>query len=74
MAAIAIVSTLPTSLFNSQNENAIVMNHKCLMAKATEGTTSPTPSSSHSKSISMDDTSSLKIKKELVSCDEFIAT
>jgi hypothetical protein len=73
MAAIAIVSTPPTSLFNSQNENAIVNNHKCLMAKATEVTSSPTPSSSHSKSISMDDVSSLKIKKELVSCDEFIA-
>jgi hypothetical protein len=42
------------------------------MAKATEVTSSPTPSSSHSKSISMDDGSSLKIKKELVSCDEFI--
>jgi hypothetical protein len=36
MAAIAIVSTPPTSLFNSQNENAINTNHKCLMAKATE--------------------------------------
>jgi hypothetical protein len=72
MAVIAIVSTPPTSLFNSQNENAIVINHKCLMAKSTEVTTSPTPSSSHSKSISMDDESSLKIKKELVSCDEFI--
>jgi hypothetical protein len=43
------------------------------MAKASEVTSSPTPSSSHSKSISMDDVSSLKIKKELVSCDEFIA-
>jgi hypothetical protein len=43
------------------------------MAKATKVTTSPTPSSSHSKPISMDDASSLKIKKELVSCDEFIA-
>jgi hypothetical protein len=73
MPAIAIVSTPPISLFNSQNENAIVINHKCLMAKATKVTTSPTPSSSHSKSISMDDVSSLKIKKELLSCDEFIA-
>jgi hypothetical protein len=73
MAAIAIVSIPPTSLFNSQNENAIVINHKCLMAKATEVTSSPTLSSSHSKSISMDDVNSLKIKKELVSCDEFIA-
>jgi hypothetical protein len=44
MATIAIVSTPPTSLFNSQNENAIVNNHKCLMAKATEVTSSPTPS------------------------------
>jgi hypothetical protein len=43
------------------------------MAKASEVTSSPTPSSSHSKSISMDDVSSLKIKKELVSCHEFIA-
>jgi hypothetical protein len=57
-----------------KNENAIVINHKCLMAKATKVTTSPTPSPSHSKSISMDNVSSLKIKKELVSCDEFIAT
>jgi hypothetical protein len=73
MAAIAMVSTPPTSLFNSQNENAIVINHKSLMAKATEVTSSPTPSSSHSKSIFMDDVSILKIKKELVSCDEFIA-
>jgi hypothetical protein len=66
MATIAIVSTPPTSLFNSQNENAIVINHKCLMAKATEVTSSPTPSSSSSKPISMDDVSSLKIKKELL--------
>jgi hypothetical protein len=73
MAAIAIVSTPSTSLFNSQNENVIITNHKCLMAKSSEVTSSPTPSSSHSKSISMDDVSSLKIKKELVSCDEFIA-
>jgi hypothetical protein len=73
MAAIAIVSTPPTSLFNSQNENAIVNNHKCLMAKATEVRSSSTPSLSHSKSISMDDVSSLKIKKELVFCDEYIA-
>jgi hypothetical protein len=29
MAAIATVSTPPTSLFNSQNENAILNNHKC---------------------------------------------
>jgi hypothetical protein len=69
MAAIAIVSTPPTPLFDSQNENSIVTNDKCLMAKAIEVTSSPTPSSSHSKSISMDDVSSLKIKKELVSCD-----
>jgi hypothetical protein len=45
MAAVAIVSTPPTSLFNWQNENVIVINHKCLMAKATEVTSSPTPSS-----------------------------
>jgi hypothetical protein len=57
MAAIAIVSTPYTSLFNSQIENSIVTNHKCRMAKATEVTSSPTPSSSHSKSISMDDVS-----------------
>jgi hypothetical protein len=43
------------------------------MAKALEVTSSPTPSSSHSDSTSMDDVSSLKIKKELVFCDEFIA-
>jgi hypothetical protein len=43
------------------------------MSKAIEVTSSPTPSSSNSKSICMDDVSSLKIKKELVSCDEFIA-
>jgi hypothetical protein len=73
MAAIAIVSTPPTSLFNSHNENTIIINHKCLIAKASEVTSSPTPSSSHSDSTSMDDVSSLKIKKELVSCNEFIA-
>jgi hypothetical protein len=73
MAAIAIVCTPSSSLFNSQNENVIITNHKCLMAKASEVTSSPTPASSHSKSISMDDVSSLKIKKELVSRDEFIA-
>jgi hypothetical protein len=43
------------------------------MDKASEVTSSPTPSSSHSDSTSKDDVSSLKIKKELVSCDEFIA-
>jgi hypothetical protein len=59
--------------FDSQNENSSLTNHKCLMTKGTELTSSPTPSSSHSKSISMDDVRSSKIKKELVSCDEFIA-
>jgi hypothetical protein len=51
MVTISIVSTPSTSLFGSQNENAIVTNHKCLMDKATEVTSSPTPSSSHSNSI-----------------------
>jgi hypothetical protein len=44
MAAIAIVSTPSTSLFDSQNENSIVTNQKGLMAKAPEVTSSPTPS------------------------------
>jgi hypothetical protein len=74
MATVAIVSTPSTSLFNSQNEKSIVTNHKCLVAKDTKVTSSPTPSSYHSESISMDDVSSLKIKKELVSYDEFILT
>jgi hypothetical protein len=73
IAVVAIVSTPSTSIFDSQNENYGIINHKCLMAKATEVTPSPSPSSSHSKSTSMDDVSSLKIKKELVYCDEFLA-
>jgi hypothetical protein len=73
MATVAIVSSLSTSLFDSQNDNSTITNHKCLMAKATEVTPSPTPSSSHFESIFMDDVSSLKIKKEHVSCDEFLA-
>jgi hypothetical protein len=73
MAAIAIVSTPYTSIFNSQIKNSIITNHKCRMAKAIEVTSSTTPSSSHSTSIPMDDVSSLKIKKEQVSSAEFIA-
>jgi hypothetical protein len=38
MAVIAIVSTPSTSLFESHNENTIITNHKCLMAKASEVT------------------------------------
>jgi hypothetical protein len=72
MAVVAIVSTPSMSLFDFQNENSTTINHKCLMAKATEGTPSPTPSS-HSESISMDDVSNLKIKKLLVYCDKFLA-
>jgi hypothetical protein len=55
MVDVAIVSTQSTSLFDSQNENSVITNHKFLMDKATEVTPSPTPSSSHSKSTSMDD-------------------
>jgi hypothetical protein len=53
MAAIAIISTPSTSLFDSQNENSIITNHKCLMAKDMEVTSLPTPLSSHSKFIWM---------------------
>jgi hypothetical protein len=74
VATIAIASTPSTSLFDSQNDNSSIINHKCLLAKATEVTPPYTPSSSHSKLPSMDDLSSLKIKKELVSCDEFLSS
>jgi hypothetical protein len=55
VATVAIASTPSTFLFDSQNDNSSIINHKCLLAKATEVTPSSTPSSSHSKLPSMDE-------------------
>ena len=66
VAAIAIASTTSTppkhSLFTSPNEN---VNPKCLMARAS-AVTLPTPI------LSLDDASSLNVKKEAVELCEFL--
>ena len=43
VAAIAIVSSSPPSLFESPNENLPTQSARCLMAKASEVSSSPSP-------------------------------
>ena len=68
VAAIAIASSTPSSLFESPNENVPIQSAKCLMAKATE-VSSPSPSKTINE---MDDLMSLKVKEENVSLDRFL--
>ena len=69
VAAIATTSTPSTPLFDAPNEN-IIINHKCLMAKATEVTSS---SKLFSNISLMNDAKSLEVKCELVSLDVFMS-
>jgi hypothetical protein len=64
VAALAIVSTSSSSLFESPNENLSINTARCLMAHVTE-VSSPSPKTMH-------DQSSLEIKKELVAFDTFV--
>ena len=68
VVALAITSTSSPSLFESPNENISNTTARCLMAKATE-VSSSTPKTMHE----MDDISSLEIKKKLVAFDTFVA-
>ena len=68
VAALAIVSTPPPSLFESPNENLSVNTARCLMASVTE-VSSSTPKTMHE----IDDKTSLVIKKELVATDTIMA-
>ena len=68
MAALAIVSTPSTSVFESPNENLFTNNARCHMAHATK-VSSSTPKTMHE----IDDKTSLVIKKELVAFDTFLA-
>ena len=59
VAAIAIASSSSSSLFESPNENVSNSSARCFMAKTTE----VSPPSSPKAMSSMDDATSLKIKK-----------
>jgi hypothetical protein len=74
MAAIAITSTSSASLFESPNEDSPIKNVKCLMAKSSE--VSPTPSSSPSKTndAPLNDLASLRVKKEIVAFDDYVSS
>jgi hypothetical protein len=74
MVAIATTSTSPTSLFESPNEDSLVKNIKCLMAKSSE--VSPTPSSFSSKTndAPTNDLASLRVKEEIVAFDDYVSS
>ena len=64
-------STPMTYLFESPNGNLSFNLNKCLMAKTSEVTTSSKPTC---KTIVLEcDVESLKIKREIISLDEFIS-
>jgi hypothetical protein len=73
-AAIATTSTFPISLFESPNEDSPIKNVKCLMAKSSE--VSPTPSSSISKKNDADlnDFASLRVKEEIIVFDDYVSS
>ncbi|KAK1628228.1 hypothetical protein QYE76_002543 [Lolium multiflorum] len=71
VAAIAI-STPSVSLFDSPNENRVTNNSHCLMAKVSSELKSPSKLTSSSKDISIDDVTSLTIKREIVGLDAFL--
>jgi hypothetical protein len=74
VATIATTSTLPTSHFESPNEDSPIKNVKCLMAKTSE--VSPTPSSSIFKTndASLNDLASLKVKEEIMDFNEYVSS
>ena len=71
VAAIA-TTTSPMSLFDAPNENLSTNNPKCLMARATEvtSTSNITPNSNVSL---LGDKDSLKVKLEVVSLDAYLS-
>jgi hypothetical protein len=73
VATIATTSTPPTSLFESPNEDSPINNVKCLMAKDSE--VSPTPSSiSKTNDTSLNDLASLRLKEEIMAFDEYVSS
>ncbi|KAK1605612.1 hypothetical protein QYE76_029285 [Lolium multiflorum] len=71
VAAIAI-STPSISLFDSPNENLVANNSRCLMAKVSSEVESPSELTSSSNAISIDDATSLTIKREILGLDAFL--
>ena len=65
VAAIAIASSSSPFLFESPNENVSNPSARCLMANATEVSSSPSPKT-------MNDATSLRVKEEIVAFDRFI--
>ncbi|KAK1670530.1 hypothetical protein QYE76_058689 [Lolium multiflorum] len=70
VAAIAI-TTPSNSLVDSPNENLVTNNSHCLMAKVSEVSSPPKPTSS-SNASTIDDVASLAIKREVVGLDAFL--
>ena len=68
MAAIAIASSTSASLFETPNENVSIQSAKCLMAKATEVSSSSSPKTMNE----MHDPISLGVKEENVALDRFM--
>ncbi|KAK1682668.1 hypothetical protein QYE76_043516 [Lolium multiflorum] len=71
VAAIAI-STPSISLFDSPNENPVTNNSRCLMEKVSSEVESSSKLTSPSNAISIDDATSLTIKREIVGLDAFL--
>jgi hypothetical protein len=74
VAAIATTSTPSTSLFESPNEDSPIKNVKCLMAKASEVSSTPSSSISKTNDASRNDLASLRVKEEIVAFDEYVSS
>jgi hypothetical protein len=74
VSAIATTSTPPASLFESHNEDSLIKNVKCLMAKSFEVSSTPSSSISKTNDASLNDLASLRVKKEIIAFDDYVST
>jgi hypothetical protein len=66
------ISTPSKSLFDSLNESLVPNNYHCLMAKVSSEVSPPPKPTSSSSASTIDDATSLSIKREVVGSDAFL--
>jgi hypothetical protein len=74
VAAIATTCPPPTSLFESPNEDSSIKNIKCLIAKASEVSSTPSSSISKTHDTSLNDFASLRVNDEIMAFDEYVSS
>jgi hypothetical protein len=74
MAAITTTSTSSASLFESPNEDSLIKNVKCLMAKSSEVSPRPSSSSSKTNDTPLNDLASLRVKEEIIAFDDYVSS